>query len=370
MYIKKRMPAVILCSLINFLSLSTEAQTAESDSGRPDYRTIYSHCLDANVTPALQLLEQMKEKKISAKDELFKTAFEKRFKFADDRSDYLKTKNEETGGVLAVFQKYWRQSLLDTSKNYDASLMADLKILINNIFPETKTIDVKDDSIGIYVKRCISNRGFYTTDGIGKTGRLFDLLIWKAEKDTTYSFKLNKEKISAEVVFMNGFVTLGWEEYATLGRYYPGGWATDKALFCVKKAYNLTGEDFLISYLAHESRHFSDYKLFPKLKNSADLEYRAKLTELSMAEKTIFTLIDFFIANANYSSGNGHSVANYCVIRDLSRALFGVEFEKDLQKWKSIPTGKLNKAAYKILRSNTKAMQKAGGASIEKYINK
>ena len=43
----------------------------------------------------------------------------------------------------------------------------------------------------------------------------------------------------------------------------------------------------MISYLAHESRHFEDYQLFPKLK-SADLEYRAKLTELSMANETLY----------------------------------------------------------------------------------
>ena len=165
---------------------------------------------------------------------------------------------------------------------------------------------------------------------------------------------------------MDNFITLGWEEYATLGIYYPGGWAKTDALYCVQKAYDLNSESFLISYLAHESRHFADYKLFPKL-TSADLEYRAKLTELSMAKKTLYELIEFFINNANYDSDNGHSIANFCVIRDLSKSIFGVEFEKGISKWKTVNRNRINKTAYKILQANTKSMQLIG-SNLEKYI--
>ncbi len=79
-----------------------------------------------------------------------------------------------------------------------------------------------------------------------------------------------------------------------------------------------------------------------KLKSSADLEYRAKLTELSLANQSLYQLIEFFIMNANYDSENGHSVANYCAIRDVSKAVFGREFEKDMQQWKSIPVSRIN----------------------------
>ncbi len=199
-----------------------------------------------------------------------------------------------------------------------------------------------------------------------KPGKYFDLLVWASEKDTTYSFSLHNEQTSAEVVFMDDFVTLGWEEYATLDRYYPGGWATKKALYCVRKVYDLNSEGFKISYLAHESRHFADYKIFPKLK-SADLEYRAKLTELSMAQKTLYKTIEFFINNSNYESENGHSVANYCVIRDLSKVIFKNEFEKDISKWKEISVEQINKAAYDLLEANTESLMKQG-TDVRKYI--
>jgi hypothetical protein len=167
---------------------------------------------------------------------------------------------------------------------------------------------------------------------------------------------------------MDDFITVGWEEYATLGIAYPGGWSTREALFCVRKAYDLKSEDFLISYLCHEGRHFMDYKLFPRL-TSADLEYRAKLTELSLLKEELIETIELFINNANYESENGHSVANYCVIRDLSKALFKVDFEKDINKWKEVNAGKINKTAYDVLEANTLALKKQG-AGVEKYIKK
>ena len=97
------------------------------------------------------------------------------------------------------------------------------------------------------------------------------------------------------------------------------------------------------------------------------MEYRAKLTELSMAKKTLYQLIKFFISNANYDSDNGHSVANYCVIRDLSKTLFKVTFENDINKWKGFSIKKINKIAYKILQANAKALQHKG-VDVQKFI--
>ena len=74
----------------------------------------------------------------------------------------------------------------------------------------------------------------------------------------------------------------------------------------------------------------------------------------------------FFINNGNYDSENGHSIAAFCVIRDLSRALFHNDYEKDLEKWKAIPAKKINKAAAKILEENTKSLQKI--PNVEKFI--
>lgn len=353
------------CLLLVFCSATLHSQDKFNDSLKFDYAKIYSLCLDGNIKPALALIESGSEKKISTRDANFKIDFENRFKYDDDRSNYLKEKKSDINELLKLYHNYWRKSLLNTEKNYDTILITQLKDFLSTTYLPARNMLLNEDSIAIYLEKYIHSKGLYTT-GFGKTGKLFDLLVWKTERDTIYSFTIHKEEISSRVFMMDNFITLGWEEYATLEKYYPGGWAKTDALYCVQKAYDLSSENFLISYLAHEGRHFADYKIFPKL-SSPDLEYRAKLTELSMAQKTLYELIKFFINNANYDSDNGHSIANYCVIKDLSKALFKVEFENDMSKWKAIGIKKINKTAYKILQSNTKALQ-LKGSDIQKFI--
>ena len=343
------------------------SQNIQNDSMKIDYKKIYSSCLDGDVKTALTAPESTDVTNLSEKDSEFKSKFERRFKNETDESDYLESRRSQISGLLKIYRDYWRTALLDNSNNYDALIFQNvLKFLSDNFLPPGELID-NEDSLDVYLKKYTGSFGLHTT-GYGKTGKYYDLLVWKSEKDTTYTFSLHNEETKADVVFMDDFITLGWEEYATLDRYYPGGWATKKALYCVRKAYDTESENFKISYLAHESRHFADYKIFPKLM-SADLEYRAKLTELSMAQKTLYKTIEFFINNSNYESDNGHSVANYCVIRDLSGVVFKNEFEKDIDKWKETSTEQINKAAYDLLKENTELLKKEG-TDVEKYIKR
>ena len=349
--------------------LNSFAQIIQNDEVKTDYRKIYAYCLDGNIIPALNILELYDSQKLSSKDLKFKTEFENRFKYAEDKSDFLEDRKSPINELLKIYRDYWRLSLLDNSKSYDSLLMRNLSVFFSSMYKlplDNKDI-LQEDTIDVYLKKYISSFEFHTT-GFGKTGKYSDLLVWKTEKDTVYKFSIFDEQVITPVIFIDDFITIGWEEYASLGRFYPGGWTTKEALYCVRKAYDLNSEDFLIDYLCHEGRHFMDYKLFPKL-TSADLEYRAKLTELSLLKETLYEIIDNFIDNANYESDNGHSVADYCVIRDLSKVLFKVEFEKDISKWKKLSIEKINKSAYDILKANTKALKKQG-AGVEKYIKK
>jgi hypothetical protein len=349
--------------------LNSFAQITQNDIVKIDYNKIFAYCLDGNITSALTILEHYDSQKLSSKDLKFKTEFENRFKYAEDKSDFLADRKSPINELLKIYRDYWRSSLLDNSKSYDSLLMRDLSAFLSSMYKlhtDNKAI-LQEDTIDVYLKKYISSFKFHTT-GFGKTGKYSDLLVWKSEKDTVYRFSIFDEQVNTPVIFMDDFITIGWEEYASLGLFYPGGWTTKEALYCVRKAYDLKSEDFLIDYLCHEGRHFMDYKLFPKL-TSADLEYRAKLTELSLLKETLFEIINNFIDNANYESDNGHSVADYCVIRDLSKVLFKVEFEKDISKWKKLSIEKINKSAYDLLKANTKALKKQG-ARVEKYIKK
>jgi hypothetical protein len=355
----------LFAALLLLASHQAVAQTKPDDTVKLDLQEIYSRCLDGDVKTALTLLQPVDTTSLSAEDLALKTRFEKRFKFATDQSDYLESRPSPITPLLKVYRDYWRMSLLEHTNKYDTSFGVQVASFLGTEYPAAQGSITNEDSIDVYLKKYIETSGLHTT-GFGRTGQFLDLLVWRSQKDTTYTFSLLGEQTEAPVVFMDSFVTLGWEEYATLGRAYPGGWATHDALYCVKKAYDLTSEEFLVSYLAHESRHFADYKLFPKLQ-SADLEYRAKLTELCMADTTLSKSIAFFIQNANYDSENGHSIANYCVIRDLSRVLFDSDFERDTSKWQALPVEKIHAGASQVLAANTKALEKLG-IGVEHYI--
>jgi hypothetical protein len=355
----------ILSSLL--FGFGSFAQTPKNDSTKVDYNKILTFCLDGNVTPALRIFESEDAKKLSVKDLKFKSKFEDRFKGDTDNSDFLESRKSPVTDLLRIYRDYWRKSLIDNSKSYDTLLMKELSVFFASRYQiHSGNMNLlPDDTLDFYVKKYIVTSGYRTT-GFGRTGKYLDLLVWKNQKDTMYNFSISREKIHTPVVFMDDFITVGWEEYATFGYAYPGGWATREALYCVRNAYDLKSENFLISYLCHEGRHFTDYKLFPNLE-SADLEYRAKLTELSLLSETLYETISNFFNNANYESENGHSIANYCVIRDMSNILFHVAFENDINKWKELSMKKIHSTANELLRRNTKTLNKLG-TGVRKYI--
>jgi hypothetical protein len=330
----------------------------QSSNNNFNARKFYSLTLNGDIPEALQLLST--EQSLMNENELkIKNEFEKRFAGAEDESDFLIRKNSGINDLLLVYRDYWRRSFI-SGQNNDTALKKELTHFFRNLYTSNDYAEstFEDDTLDIFLKRYVNENGLKTT-GFGMTGKFYDLLVWKDEHDTTYEFDLNGRKISPRVVFMTGFVTLGWEEYATLGRHYPGGWATKEAIYCVKDVYDLNSENFLVSYLAHEGQHFEDYKLFPKL-SGTDLEYRAKLVELSMASETLIRTLTFFINNADYESDNAHSVANYCVIRDLSEEIFETEFVNDTEQWSVVSLKSINKASVKLLEKNTEDLMNAG----------
>lgn len=336
--------------LFSIFTVSVSSQTETVDFATIDYEKIYSYCLDANIKSALELIS-VGESKISEEDKTFINRFEKRFSFSEDISGFVNEHSSEINPLLSIFHKYWREALLSPDILIDAIFLNK----VSRFFFERYSLSIlqmDEQTLDSYFIKYIEENGLYATAGIGKTGKLYDLLVWENQKDSVFTFDLHDEKLTVKVVLMNDFVTLGWEEYATLGRYYPGGWATSEALYCVEKAYDMNSENFLVSYLAHEGRHFSDYKLFPELSNT-ELEYRAKLTELSLAETSLWVLIQNFINNSNANSDGGHSKANYLVVSNLSKRIFENDFENDIDKWKSKNYEVINDTAYLTLKDDT-----------------
>lgn len=337
-------------------------QLAQEQTNMLPYDKIYAYGMDTNVKPIFDLLN-VNGQTLSDEDRKFIEDFQNRFGGEEDLSVYSTSGDPQLDYLLATFRDYWRKSLLDIENNYMMDLGQQvIPFLIKN-YPKFKS-PAQRDSLGNYLADYIRTRGVYTTKQINPTGRLVDLLIWKEQMDTTFEVKLSRsETVQAKVVLTRDFLTLGWMEFATLGEHHPGGWTTDEALYCVVESYDMESENFKISYLAHEARHFQDKQKWPEM-SDADLEYRAKLTELSLAKKSTHNLIEFFISNANGSSVNGHQLANHYLIQNLSNRLFDNQLVTDVSRWKRIKSKKINTIAGKLLSEHTAELNRAGKLAV------
>ncbi len=323
-----------------------------SQSQKVNYSNIYKLGLDADIKSVLPIVESYDSLQLIEKDAFFVNQFKERFMSDLDNSDYLKNHDSKINNLHLIYRDYWRESLL-SNQNNDSLLFDNLANFLKKDYPNVTS---NEDTLDVYFTKYIKSKGYYTT-GLGRVGKLYDLLVWKAEKDTVYHIKNKVLNSKVRIVFMTDFVSLGWEEYATFGKYYPGGWAKTDRLFCVEDSYDLNSEKFKVSYLANEGQHFSDYKKFPNL-TSYELEYRAKLVELALADERLLHLIEFYINNSNKESRNGHSKANYYVIANLSEQLFAIDFENNIEKWEQVGKTKINKTALELLKTNTKSLKK------------
>ncbi len=186
-----------------------------------------------------------------------------------------------------------------------------------------------------------------------------DLLLWKKEKLESYPIDLGDLSIVLPVVMMDDFITFGWLGYATFNYKYTGGWADHSKLHCVKPAYELDSEKFRVSYLAHEGRHYSDYTKFPKLE-AADLEYRAKLTELSLAKMSLKALLQHFADEAAPGKSSAHAYASYQVVQNISAKMGHTLNPSEIAK---LDENQLRSMASDLLKKHSLQLEALGAAS-------
>ena len=350
--------------LLVLLSLSSFGQGSQSF----EFKKIYSYALQEDVQKILLTLDTIPDAALTEEQRDVKEKYLRRFKYQNETVDY-NTSDPMLQHLLRLYHAYWRKALLHKQhvQKYDEQLQDSIAAFLISHNYNADTLMQQDlaANFGPHLKSFLKQEGYFAATG--KTGNLFDLFVWPKEDTVVYTIKLPETEVETKVVFVEDPVTMGWEEYATFGKYYPGGWATKELLYSVAKAYDKSSENFRVSYLTHEAQHFADYKTYPNL-TGADLEYRAKLTELVYAEETLYNLLGTFIRNASKENRNAHAFANYAVIRDLSKAVFDEEFVDDLQQWKQVPKKKIRKKSKALLKRNSEGLQDAGADTVTEFI--
>lgn len=288
---------------------------------------VHHHALRGDVDKALQLMERVDEDQLELTLKQTKNKYHQRFVVKNEL--YPSSGDKAVDDLLNIYRKYWRSVLLKEKNISDgeALLLADLNNFLQQNAKQEAPVDNMESAMA-KLQTFLQKKNFYSI--MGKTLPFFELMIWKKEWEKVYDVRLFNKVQKVKIVFMDQFVSLGWAAYATFDTLYTGGWAGTDKLFCVRPVYDLDSEKFKIIYLAHEARHFSDYSDYPKLQQ-AELEYRAKLEELTSLNQSLYLILKRFIEGGRNERTVPHSFAEYKVIDHLSQKL-NVSKEQVLNK--------------------------------------
>lgn len=271
--------------------------------------------------------------------------------------------NDIINDISNIYREYWRVELMkpNPENRTDSSLYSNiadylLSKRLTNLSKDSLLKNIKDDSV---LKEIIENEG-YKVDFKFRNG-FQEIFIWNNESTKKYEVILPKDTVKTTVVFIESYHINGYDEFATFGDIQVGGWAIKESatLYCNKGTYDLNSENYEVSYLKHESLHFTDLNNYPNL-SSTDLEYRSKVVELMYCtEETIYDRISEFVSEANKEDReNSHPYANHILIQNLSKLIFNSDFNSDINQWKKVSVDKINKAASSLYKSSENILLK------------
>lgn len=256
-----------------------------------------------------------------------------------------------TEKALHEYRLYWREAV-----NAPETRMEVLKRLGQRLAVVMGQPDMDRTLIERTVQERIRAEGRHAL--AGQTGLLRELMVWSGQEERDFDVELPEGRHATRVFLLTDFQNGGWSSWLTCGATGTGGWAKPEGLYAVAETYDLAGENFRVSLLGHETQHFSDYETWPGLPGR-ELEFRAKLTELSLAETTLKSLLAAFARNQSDNEADAHSHANKRVLAAL-RARLGLPADGDLA---AVPGETLREAARQELFADSARRRAAAGAA-------
>jgi hypothetical protein len=343
---------------------TTSADGTKAHSGPSLLAPVYSKALEGNVREALLVLERVPVESLDASERSARECLLQTF--AEKKLAPMEAHDPFVADLISIYREYWMRVLLQelSASDGETYLFQRLSAFLGTAGHRAKYDSLDDlvDELG----SLLLQKGLHSIRGI--TRPYYELMVWRKETARTYDVNLPEMTIPVKVIFMQDFAVLGWSAFATCGKAYSGGWAKEDSLYCVAESYDTSSETFSISYLAHESQHFADYRRFPKLEQP-ELEYRAKLVELSQAKETARALVIRFALRTGKSRSAPHNFANLKVIADLSRSVFGSDsLVADEKRWATVSVNDINSAATALLKRNTEKLVSLGATTVSRVL--
>ena len=338
----------LLCAC--FLMLCLPAATRAETPGTLSTRYI-AIAIQGDLRPAYRLLEEQSAH-VSPADLDLASRFRQRF------VDHSESPEPSSGNVLvdqvvSAYQDYWRAALIQGVAQERAE--ARLVSALNGTTQQHRPVAARLAGTDVYAALgpLLEAQGFHAV--VSHAAPLQDLFVWRRQDIDNFEVELTDQVREVRVAFLSDFASLGWKYYASLGLASTTGWVEGDTLYCVEWAYAPDTENFEVSYLKHEAQHLADFERFPGLP-SAELEYRAKLTELAFASTTLRRLLDDFSAKSAPNPDSPHAEANWRVVRDVYAALYGEEPAGDVH-WAGVDLGHVNRTARQLLAEDTARLE-------------
>ena len=231
--------------------------------------------------------------------------------------------------LLETYRQYWIQTMMGEISPQEGAEW--LRHSLDGLLERQNQLESESGLADVFtlLGPMVQQQGFHSDYSFSSPWH--DLMLWETQETEPHVIELTDSRQEVDVVFMDDFFVIGWSDFATLGMSSTGGWAAEKALYCVSWAWNRSSENFRVSFLKHEGRHFADFSRFPSLH-----------------------------INGAPNSLSPHAFANYRVVRDLYQALFNSALPESGNPWQQVKASMVNPAARTLLEEHTRMLEKEG----------
>lgn len=336
-----------------------QAQTADPVTAEAAARAL-GPIFQADMPTALERLAALPEGSLNDRQRRVRDCIVARFKLPSPQAaplpDALPAAPDAlpaaAATLLAAYRRYWTAVLMHSvpADAAEAQLSSDLAPMAGR---EAHDLESREKAAA----RTVEAQGLFVLGGV--TPPLQELMLWRKQTATTQTVALPGGPIDVRVTLLDDFASFGWVGWGTCDAAHTGGWATaDRGIMVVVPSWDLASEGYRVSLLAHESQHFSDYKRYPKLAPT-DLEYRAKLVELTLAHDTQRKLLDKFAAEAARNRAAPHPFASWWIGERLRLRLGRDPMSPE------VSGDAIREAAAAELRAHGAALDAQGAARVE-----